>query len=83
MRFTEFRKAIASVPRPIQRDLEATIASVEQLADHDRQAAGHRVHQLIVVFGLNYGLPVETRFSLADCLLTDAEKNDLPAPSRH
>ncbi len=83
MRFTEFRKAIAAVPGPVQRELEGAILSMERLADHNPQAAGRRVHHLITVFGLNYSLPPETRFALADAILMDAERNDLPAPSRH
>jgi len=82
MRFTESRKAIAAVSGKIQQDLEAEIVSVEQLADNDPQAAAFRASQLATTFALNYTLSVETRFSLVDAILTDADKNGLPRPSR-
>ena len=77
MVFSNSRKAIAPLSGRIQRDLEVAIAALERLAGEDKRAAGHRTSRLVTDFALNTALPVETRFSIVDAVLRDAEKNGL------
>jgi hypothetical protein len=82
MTFTRSREALAGVSGRIRQDLEAAIASVENLAGKDKQAAGHRTSRLVTAFALNGMLPIATRFSLVDAVLMDAENNGLPFVSQ-
>ena len=80
VRYTASRKALASVRgKHLQSDLTAMVRRLERVAAANREAAGAEARVLIgFTLDLGHTLRKATRRALADALIADSQKHDVP-----